>query len=311
MIKKKLLALSLSTIIVLQGMFKEVHALNSSDLNNYTAPANSQTTISTTETLTTEKLTTESFSTETLTTEALTTNINTETPTVPNTTSVEIPQMTLSEFQQTINTELGAYQNLNYADVFSLMKNSLNAGEGIDLAQAMTFSGITIPSNSMFDMSATGIDMSLLNTTSLNFEYASLISGMNESYQITDVSSQSTNAVELFKKNFGDLSSQYKTGEATLPKNMTLKKLTKANNKAINKEYKEAYKDGGYKNVRSSINVSGLFDATKKTTSTGKASDEKKLKEQVAKDSAKKKQEAQNKKNASKITIKSNTKYRR
>lgn len=170
----------------------------------------------------------------------------------------ETGQMTLNEFRQSVSTQAEGFQNIDMESVFKLMQNSLDAGEDISLSNALSLSGLTVPDNFMYDLSECGLN-GTLDTSLLNLEYASLLSGMDEEYKAADFSSQSQGAVSLFNSNYGDLSESLKTTEYSLPEGFSMKEMVKSNNKTINASYKEAYKESGYKNVRKSMDVSGIF----------------------------------------------------
>lgn len=171
----------------------------------------------------------------------------------------DVSNMSLNEFKTVIGEESELYGNLSYDEVFGMMKNSLNKGENISLADAFSMSGgLTIPDNFMYDLSDCGLSGSL-DTTKLNFEYANLVNGMDTDYTSSDLKSQSHGAVDLFNSNYGNLASSLKVSNASLPKNFSMKELTKSNNAALNTTYSSAYKDKNFASVRGSIDVSGIF----------------------------------------------------
>lgn len=166
--------------------------------------------------------------------------------------------MTLNEFQQAINNEAGIYDNVDFNSVFTLMQNSLEAGQSISLSDAFNLSGLTIPSNSMFDLSNSEIS-GTLDPTLVNYEYASLVSNMNKNTDSVDLSEQSLGAVNLFQNNYGDLANQLKVNEYSLPDNFSMQDMVQKNNDAVNNAYESIYKSGDYSSVRESIDVSSIF----------------------------------------------------
>lgn len=138
------------------------------------------------------------------------------------------------------------------------MQNSLEAGQNISLSDAFNLSGLTIPSNSMFDLSNSEIS-GTLDPTLVNYEYATLVSNMNKDTDSIDLSEQSSGAVNLFQNNYGDLANQLKVNEYSLPDNFSMQDMVQKNNDAVNNAYESIYNSGDYSSVRESIDVSSIF----------------------------------------------------
>lgn len=169
--------------------------------------------------------------------------------------------MDFDSFLDKMMDEKGSYQTLDYGQVFDLMKNSVNSGETINLSEALSLKGLTIPENMMFDLSECGIS-GTLDPELLNYEYADMVTGMDEKLNAIDLSENSNNVIDSFKNEFGDIGTSPDNYE--IPKDFSIQKMTKSQNNSINKAYKEAFKTNDYKNIRKSIDVSSIFKEANK-----------------------------------------------
>lgn len=170
--------------------------------------------------------------------------------------------MTLGDFKKVAEEESSLYGSLSYDAAFEMMKNSLDKGEPISLTDAfIATGGLTVPDNFMYDLSESGLT-GTLDKTQLNFEYANLINKMNadSAAMSLNLSSQSMGAVNLFESQYGDLASELQLESATLPEGFTMAEISANNNNIVNNLYSQAYSESDFASIRSSIDVSGIFN---------------------------------------------------
>lgn len=170
--------------------------------------------------------------------------------------------MTLGDFKKVAEEESSLYGSLSYDAAFEMMKNSLDKGEPISLTDAfIATGGLTVPDNFMYDLSESGLT-GTLDKTQLNFEYANLINKMNadSAAMSLNLSSQSIGAVNLFESQYGDLASELQLESATLPEGFTMAEISANNNNIVNNLYSQAYSESDFASIRSSIDVSGIFN---------------------------------------------------
>ena len=186
----------------------------------------------------------------------------------------EPAQMTLDQFLATMDTQSETYKNLDYGDVFDIMKNSVMAGESIDLSSVLSIKGLTVPNNEMFDLSKCGLTGEI-DPSLINLQYAEMVTGMDKDAQALDLSSQSKGAVSLFRSEYGNIAESIKTlDEYKIPKSFNVDTMAKKQNKEIDKIYKEAYKDTGFKNIRNTIDSSSVFEEANKGVPTATLDDQ-------------------------------------
>lgn len=170
--------------------------------------------------------------------------------------------MTLSEYQSLIESNSTDFKQLDNDTMFNVMKNSLDAGEDINLGDAFTqSSGLDIPSNFMYDLSDCGID-GKLDASEINLEYANLLSNMDKEYSnnAEDLSDNALDATKLFSNTYGDLAEKLQIDEATLPEDFSLSAITKQNTDTINSAYNSALNSSEYSSVKSKVNSSDIFE---------------------------------------------------
>lgn len=225
-------------------------------------------------------------------------------------------EMTLDEFKSSIKDDNGSYE-----DVFTLMKNSVDKGESISLKDALSVSGnLTIPDNMMFDLSDSGIS-GTLDTSTLNLQFANILANMEAS--TVDLSSKAVGAASVFQAEYGNLAAEKQANmkENKLPKDFSLSKMTKANNKAIKKTYNKAYKDKSFQKIRKSIDTSsvvkkaakGVKKSSKKKSSskTDSKKDTKKKSSNSSKKSSKTSNQTVSKSTAQKVNKKVQSKKKK
>ena len=170
--------------------------------------------------------------------------------------------MTLSEYQSLIESNSTDFKQLDNDTMFNVMKNSLDAGEDINLGDAFTqSSGLDIPSNFMYDLSDCGIN-GKLDASEINLEYANLLSNMDKEYSnnAEDLSDNALDATKLFSNTYGDLAEKLQIDEATLPEDFSLSAITKQNTDTINSAYNSALNSSEYSSVKSKVNSSDIFE---------------------------------------------------
>lgn len=170
--------------------------------------------------------------------------------------------MTLSEYQSLIESNSTDFKQLDNDTMFNVMKNSLDAGEDINLGDAFTqSSGLDIPSNFMYDLSDCGIN-GKLDASEINLEYANLLSNMDKEYSnnAEDLSDNALDATKLFSNTYGDLAEKLQIDEATLPEDFSLSAITKQNTDTINSAYNSALNNSEYSSVKSKVNSSDIFE---------------------------------------------------
>ena len=173
--------------------------------------------------------------------------------------------MTCGDFLSYVKDNKEGFTKVDNDAMFTMMKNSIDAGEDIKLGEAFSkVSGLQIPSNFMYDLSTSGISETI-DMESLNLQYANLALDMDKTKTsiATDMSKNAMNATGYFQKEYGDLGKSLQIDEATLPKGMNFSKMCSQNTKSMQDAYKGLVDDSGFNSVRSSMNTSSIFEQAK------------------------------------------------
>lgn len=173
--------------------------------------------------------------------------------------------MTLSEFQNMIkdNSESMTIDN---DTMFNYMKNSLDAGEDINLSYAFSNStGLEIPSNFMYDLSDCGMS-GTLDASNINLQYADLTNSLSEDYNTAalDLSQNTVDATTLFENTYGDLSNELQIEKASLPSDFNFSSLSEQNQNAINEAYNSAFSSSDYNSIKNKVSTSSVFEEASK-----------------------------------------------
>lgn len=169
--------------------------------------------------------------------------------------------MTLSEFTNMVDINSSSFQKLNNDDVYQMMKNSLDAGESVKLTEAFAMSeGLEIPNNMMYDLSDCGMD-GTVDASSINLEYASLLTQMDTNYDtaMEDLSSFSVSTTDLFNNTYGDLVKDMQISEATLPSNFSFENLTTQNTTSMDNTYKNILNSSDYTTIKNNVSLGNVF----------------------------------------------------